>query len=350
MPAVQPITPHKVLNTALAQRTFAPVYYFHGDDDYLKDEAVQAIIDVIVDPSTRDFNLDVRRGNEVDGEALETMLSTLPMLSDRRVVVLREVQLLKKGVRSVLDRYLARPSADTVLVCTTPAGVKGDAVLLKQSDAFAFEGLSEERTRKWVVHHASTRLGLTIDADAADLLVRAAGTELLLLASELDKLASYVHGEGATRITIDAVSDIVGVRRGETMADLLDAVARREATRALDMLPHVLAQPKTSGVQLVMALGVQFLGLAYCAARQEERVHPARLSSELFAMMKEGGAFTGRPWGEATQQWMQLAPQWSAARLDAALARLADADLALKDTRVSSEEQVLTTLVLALCT
>nr|MCU0635023.1 DNA polymerase III subunit delta [Gemmatimonadaceae bacterium] len=330
-------------------RTFAAVYYFHGDDDFLKDEAIAAIIDVAVDPSTRDFNLEVRRGTEVDAATLETMLTTLPMLAERRVVVLRDVHALKKALRGVLDRYVARPAADTVLICTTPAGTKVDAALAKAADSFAFEPLTEERTRRWVTHYASDRLGRTMSPEAADLLVRAAGTGLLGLASELDKLASYAAGEHAASITADAVADVVGVRRGETMADLLDAVAARDAARALDMLPHVLAQPKTSGVQLVIALGVQFLGIAYCAARQAERAHPAKLSGELFAMMKEGGAFTARPWGEATQAWMRAAPEWSPARLDAALERLADADHALKETRVSSESQVLASLVLALC-
>jgi DNA polymerase-3 subunit delta len=342
-------TPHKALNTALATRQFAPVYYFHGDDDFLKDAAVQAVVEAAVEPSGRDFNVDVARGGEVDAEGLETMLSTLPMLSERRAVVLRDVQGLKKAVRGVLDRYVARPASDTVLVCTTPAGVKPDASLAKQATAYAFEPLTEERTRRWVAHHARERLGRAIDEDAADLLVQAAGTDLQALASELDKLASFATGDGGTTIDAAAVSAVVGVRRGETMADLLDAVAARDAARAVDMLPFVLAQPKTSGVQLVMALGTQFLALSYCVARQGERVPPARLSAELFQLMKEGAAYTGRPWGEAQQAWMRAASGWTPAQLAAAIDRLHEADLALKETRVSSELQLLSTLVLALC-
>jgi DNA polymerase III subunit delta len=349
VPATPTITPHKVLNTAIAQRTFASVYYFHGDDEYLKDEAIDGMIDAIVERSMQEFNLEVRRGGELDGEALETMLSTLPMLSDRRLVVLRDVGGLKKAVRGVLDRYLARPASDTVLVITSPAGAKADAALLKQTESFAFEPLTEERTRKWVAHYAQTKLGITIDPDATELLVRAVGTGLLSLASELDKLASHAEGEGVSGIHADAVADIVGVRRGETTVDLLDAVAARDAERALDMLAHVLAQPKTTGVQLVMALGTQTLGIAYAAARLEDRAHPAKLSGELFAMMKEGGAYPGRPWGEATQAWMKSAPRWNSQQLSRAVTQLAAADHALKDTRVSSEEQVLTSLVLALC-
>ena len=69
-------TAHKALNAALKQRAFDPVYYFHGDDNFLKDDALRQMIDVAVDPATRDFNLEVRRGGELDAETQEHGLAT----------------------------------------------------------------------------------------------------------------------------------------------------------------------------------------------------------------------------------------------------------------------------------
>src|SRR3954447_21051744 len=76
----------KALHTALKKRVFDPVYYLFGDDDYLKEGASRDIIDAAVDPSTGDFNLEIRRANEVDAEALDALISTPPMLAERRVV------------------------------------------------------------------------------------------------------------------------------------------------------------------------------------------------------------------------------------------------------------------------
>ncbi len=73
------------------------------------------------------------------------------------------------------------------------------------------------------------------------------------------------------------------------------------------------------------------------------------LSRTYFDLLKEGGAFVGRPWGEAVQRWTKVIGKWDAARCDRALDLLLTTDTALKDTRASSEEQVLETLVLALC-
>jgi len=69
-----------------------------------------------------------------------------------------------------------------------------------------------------------------------------------------------------------------------------------------------------------------------------------------FAFLKEcGSVFTGRSWGSATAAWTEGVERWNAAALDRALDTLLEADLALKESRVSSEEQLLATLVLSMC-
>ncbi|OYV66728.1 MAG: hypothetical protein B7Z72_10825 [Gemmatimonadetes bacterium 21-71-4] len=188
------------------------------------------------------------------------------------------------------------------------------------------------------------RAGSTISESAASLLEEVVGSDLSQLALEIEKLASYTHG-GA--ITEDAVSAVVGIRREETLGHLLDAVARREATTAIAALPHVLQQPKSSAVTVVMALTVQLLAIAWGEARG---LPPARLANEYYSLLKEGGSvYTGRAWGDAVTAWTKAVPKWTARELDDALAALAGADAALKETRLSSDEQMLATLILTVC-
>ena len=178
------------------------------------------------------------------------------------------------------------------------------------------------------------------------------GSDLPQLAAELDKLASFVDGgAGAPPRPIDeeAVAAVVGVRRGETMGDLLDAVAARDARRAVALVDHVLAQPKTSLVQVIMALSTQTLALACGRAMRAQGTPASRMEGEFFTLLREGGAYPGRPWGEATRAWARHLDQWSAAALDEALDLLLDADVAAKETRLSSDEQLLASLVLSLC-
>jgi DNA polymerase-3 subunit delta len=338
-------TGEKALHSALKRRVFDPVYFLYGDDEFLKEGASRDLADAAIDPSTRDFNLEMRRAGELDAEGLDALLSTPPMLAERRVVVIRDVDKLKKGVRALLDRYLAKPAHDTVLVLVAPAGVKADKGLSDRATAVEFKPLDGERLPKWIVYHAQSVHGRAITPDAVTLLIEAVGSDLPQLAVELEKLASY----STDAIDERAVSDVVGVRRGESVSDLLDAVAAKDARAALGLIPIVMQLPKTTAVSIVMALTAQMLAMAYAEAALASGVATRNLFAELMALLKDTGAYPYRPWGEAVTSWAKNTPRWSAAELDAALTMLLSVDAALKDTRVSSPEQLLTTLVLALC-
>ena len=342
---------------SLQAKSFSPVYYLYGDDDYLKAQALRALLAAAVDPAPRDFNLDIRSAAETDAETVGSLLGTPPMMAERRVVVLRDVGAMKKEARAALDRHLAAlPAADgassppdviLVLVAAATGQGKADKGLEAKSLAVEFAPLAPQRLPKWITHHVTEELHAAISAEAVALLESAVGNDLPALAAELDKLASY---SGGAEIDEDAVAAVVGVRRGETLGDFLDRVGRRDAAGALGLLAHILEQTKTTAVSVVMALTVQTLALVHALGLRERGVPAARLEGELFNLLKSApGAFTGRPWGEATRAWSRVAGSWDAESLDAALDALLCADVALKETRLSSDEQLLSTLVLEVC-
>jgi DNA polymerase-3 subunit delta len=335
----------KALHAALKTRTFDPVYFLYGEDDYLKDARARELVEAAVDPATRDFNLELRRGAELDAETLDSLLGTPPMLAERRVVVIRDVDKLRKDARALLLRYLDQPAPDTVLILVTPAGAKADRPLADRTTAVEFAPLTGDRLPRWVAYHVETVLGRTITADAVALLLEAVGADLSQLAVELEKLASYAAG------TIDeqAVAEVVGVRRGESLGTLLDAVAGKDAAAALELIGSVLQQPKTSAVSIVMNLTTQTLAMAYGAAARATGTPSRALFNEYMTLLKESGAFPGRPWGEAVTAWARNTDRWTVSELNDALSALLAADVALKETRLSSDEQLLTSLVLTLC-
>ena len=329
----------------MRDRSFERVYYFLGDDDFLKESTARELADAVLDPATRDFNFEIIRGDETTAEAIDTALGTPPMFADRRMVVIRGVSDLKKDARAALERYVSKPAPDLVLLLVDPAGEKEAGALAAASVVVDFATLSDNRILAWIAHHAATALGTTISEAAARLLFASAGSELASLASELDKLASYTDGRP---IDEDAVKAVVGVRSGETMADLLDAVADRDSSRALTLVPKVLSS-KVSAVQVIMALATQIGAVAWGRAARDRGVPPAGISNGFYTLLKAGKAFPGRPWKDAVACWQRATSKWTTPDLQRALDDLLAADIAAKDARVSSEEQLLTSLVLSLC-
>lgn len=333
----------KALREAIHDKKFAPAYYFFGEDEFLKDEALRRMIAAAVDPATRDFNLDQRKGADLDAAAVSSLLGVPPMMANRRVVVIRNVDDLRKDARTALDSYLKSPSPDTLLILTASPDAKEDKALPQKTVPVEFDPLTGAQLPKWIIARA-TELGTTIAPAAAELLQDAVGTDLSQLSTEIAKLAAYCNGR---EIDEAAVSAIVGVRREETLGRLLDAVAERDTRTALSLVAPVLSQPKSSAVVVVMALTTQTLALAVIHARN---VPMPRRASEFFGLLKMGSSnMTGRSWGEAVSAWTKASGRWTVADLDRALAALLQADLALKGSRVSSEEQVLSTAILAVC-
>lgn len=334
----------KQLASAIETRAFAPAYLFLGDDDFRKNEALTRLLDSAVDPATRDFNLEVRRGSEISAETLGSILGTPPMLADRRVVVVRDAASLKKDAKTAAEQYLNRPAPDVVFVLLQGAGEKPDPKFDK-ARVVMFDPISGPQLAKWILNRAEKNFGSAITPGAVELLQNSVGNDLSHLNIELEKLASYSNGKP---IDEDAVAAVVGVRREESLPALLDAVAARDAAAALRILPGLLEQPKSSGVFIVMVLGMQVLGTGFARSRLAKRVPPVRIDNELMTMIKESGGFPGRSWKDAVNAWIRTAPKWSDADLFAAAATLHAADRALKDTGRTTEEGILQTAILAM--
>lgn len=338
----------KTLRDAIKSGSFDAAYYITGEDEFQKEDAIEQLVDAGLDPAAADFNLDIRRAGEMDAEELGILLGTPPMMAQRRVIVLRDVGAIKKDAHGVLEAYLKSPASDVLLIMQSAAGTKEDSGISSLSTPLRFDPLTGDRIPKWIAHHAATTHKTNISPAAAELLQAAVGNDLFQLAAELDKLASYAEGR-STEISEEDVAAVVGVRRGETQSDFLDAVAERNVARALELIPHILAQPKTTAVSVVMALSTQMLAISWGRAKLDEGSPRARLNQEYFDLLRETGAFTGRPWGSAAAVWARAAERWTRESLDRALDCLLETDIALKESRVSSEEQLLATLVLSLC-
>src|SRR5712691_4693918 len=324
-----------------------PVYYLHGEEDVLKEEAVRALLDRAVPPAMRDFNVDRRAAGELDAEGLYALVNTPPLLAERRAVVLRGVEQLRKKspAREELLRYLANPNPSTLRVLVQGSGdAEPEADLAAHATAVAVGRLAPERVPGWIAHQAG-HLGLTLAPDAVELIIAAVGNDLGALAQELDKLGALAAGRTATA---DDVTAVVGVRRGETLEDLLTAALERRAAAAARLLGPVLEQAGMSGVRIVSALGTALVGTALARAELDRSGTPPRAEDAVFRHLRAARPFGLGSYKEAAARWVRWAGAWRAEELVRALRAALAADRALKGTTVTDDRGILLQLVLQL--
>lgn len=327
-----------------------PAYYLHGEEELLKDDGLRDLIAAAVEPATRDFNYDRRRAADLTADEFVTLALTPPMMAARRAVVITEAEgLLQRrqraqDLRAALASYLEKPSRETVLVLVQSAGEKPDPGLERLTASVAIRPLSPEKLEKWIRHRAKLE-GFELEDEGARHLKNAVGDDLPQLAAEIAKLGGAVQGRA---VTAEDVADLVGVRRGETVPDFVDAVTARAFDRAADKVRSLLEAPGNSGVRLVIALSISLHGVALARALQGRGEATGSIENALMAALNEARPFGLRGWKDEARRWMQDARGWTEAGIDRALAELLRADRRLKNTTLGGEVEILIEALLAM--
>lgn len=253
------------LDALLERGELDGAYFFHGDARRLRDEAAERLITAAVDPSTRDFNLDRFRGDEVEPEELARALAMPPMMAERRVVAVFEGQgLTARGRRAVEEALEAEsPGLTIVVTATIPDRSKASFydTLKKRARALEWSAPKEDELPGWIMERAASTHGLDLGAREARALASAVGPDLGRLEAELEKLATAASGGS---VDLETLRSLVPDVREVDRWGWLDEVAERSYGSALDRLPRLLSEPSESAVGLLIGMIDQhvFLGVA----------------------------------------------------------------------------------------
>ena len=318
----------------LDQGEVYPLYILFGEESYLRQQYTAAIAEGILKDAPRDFNYDFF---EADNAALEEVLSlvrTPPMMASYRVVVLSNIQTLRKADLQHLTQYIQSPLETTALLCcsTEPDIKKVPTLMQQQGVTIACQPYEGTQLRQWV-KRTVTRHQAQISDDAIEGLLRDHDHDLQTLALELDKLSTYAGAEGD--ITLADVQDVSGVSRHHSLFALSDALGTRQSAEALIVIDRLLQQGEPPLV--VFSMIVRHLRLLWSTKQMAQRhADPSRLVKAL-----------GLP-RHVCQQLLRHSSQLSTARLRHLYTLAIDADLAFK-TSNKSPQAILESLVLALC-
>lgn len=309
----------------LSDREKGGAFFLYGEDAFRKEETARALVKWHLDPETRDFNFDPLRGSEVDVESLASVLATPPLMAEWRVVLLREVEGLASSPRA-REALLAvakapPPGLALIMLATLPKDTKAKFYkdLTRASRSVGFPEVGANDVPGWLVEWAATRHGVEMTEEAARALGGAVGTDLGVLAMEVEKLASRV--DPGAPITLEAVRDAGTYVPTQDRWEWMDLLGNRDFEGALKGLSPLMSQGE-SGVFLTMGLATHFLRLG--VARSAGR-----------------GALEGilphhQKW--LASRLMQQAARWSVDDLRAALKGLKKADRVFKSTSLSDEK------------
>ena len=92
-------TPPNILREIQANKV-RPVYLLCGEENFLIEGTLKQMLDHLLPPETRDFNLSFLEGENVTTQEILSQVDTYPVMSEWRVVVVRDTGLFKTQQRS----------------------------------------------------------------------------------------------------------------------------------------------------------------------------------------------------------------------------------------------------------
>ncbi len=244
----------------------------------------------------------------------------------------------------MLYQYLDHPSTTTVLILVHGSGEKPVDRLVGLTAHVEIDALTPELLRRWVASNAR-KSGIELAPDAVEHLIDAVGEDLGPLSMEIAKIAAAVSPD--VPVTVEQVSQLAGVRRGETMVDWVEAVLQRDPI-AVDLLTVVLSQPGVNAVKMVTEVGTALLGVRAARALLDEGTSPKLVADQLYRFLRQTHLQGVGLWSEEAKRWTRAAALWTGEKLEHALVEVLEADRALKTTSLTDERGILASLLIRL--
>jgi DNA polymerase-3 subunit delta len=234
-------------------------YVLVGDDVFLYERCRRAVLDALVPADLRDFclsEIDLAETNIF--EALDRA-QTPSLMAPFQVLFIRNLkQLYTRGAKkeefAALEAYFRSPNPQAlVLFVADHLRIPSDPRRMDLQDKDRYERIREtlgdwcglvELARvdevdalKWMAAEAKRR-EVVFEQDAARELADALGADMMLIASEMEKLVLYA---GAKRhVTLGDVETMVLAAKQRSLYELTDAISAKDRARALSLLHGLL--------------------------------------------------------------------------------------------------------------
>jgi len=239
--------------------TLRPGYVLLGDEVYLYDRCRKAVRATLAPEPSRDFCLhDLDLAETSIFEVLDRA-QTPSLMAPFQVLFVRNLKTLygrgsKKEEFAAIDAYFRSPNPSAlILFVADHLRIPTDLRKMDYQDKERYEKIREtlgdwcgfvELARveendaiKWVTTTAESR-SVKFDPDAARELVDSLGVDMMLIASEFEKLLLYV--EGKNRVTLGDVETMVLAAKQRSLYELTDAISAKDRPRALLLLHGLL--------------------------------------------------------------------------------------------------------------
>ena len=263
----------------LKNKVYHPVYFLMGEEPYFIDAVANYIEKNVLDDSEKEFNQTILYGGETNILQVISEAKSYPMMSNYRVVIIKEAQNMKgltpsgspkggeKGEgteekKNPLENYLNNPQKSTILVfChkykTVDMRSAFAKTLGKKAVVMKSDTMYDYKVPKWIEGFLAEKK-YSIEPQAGALLTEFLGNDLSKIANELEKLFINIPEDkdlpAGRQVTTDHIYKYIGISKEYNNFELQSAIGKRDALKANRILNYFASNPKDNPLVMTVAL------------------------------------------------------------------------------------------------
>lgn len=229
----------KTIDNDIKRNEFKKVYLLYGEERYLIRQYRDKLKNAMASPDDT-MNFSTFEGDDINVKEIIDLAETLPFFAERRVILVEDSKLFKKG-GDELGEYLAALPETTYFIFVEKEVDKRSRLFkaaTKQGNAVEFTTQTDETLMKWVGGRIRKE-GKNITQAAYQLFIGKTGTDMQNIEKELEKLLCYTMDKEV--IEPEDVEAITTEQINNKVFEMVDAIASHKQKHALDLYYDLLA-------------------------------------------------------------------------------------------------------------
>jgi DNA polymerase-3 subunit delta len=312
--AVKRISPGE-LDRALVSSEAAPVYLLLGPEVVMRDRALAALREKVVEGEFGAFNYRSIEVAGLDATALSAEMRVLPMGGGRRLIVLGPADRLLKDQLKALASYADDPSPATCFVVV--ANEAKEALIKALAGAVVVDCSTPYEDRiPGELESTARSMNVRLERGAAAILGALCGRDLSRAVAELRKAADRVGPAGT--VTEALVRDLAGGGQAGDIYKVASALARGDTAGAVRSVRRYLETQERAEPRVLYEMGLHLRRLLVARAHLAEGRSPKEAARGAGVFWKDADAFA------------EALPRWSEERIIRAFRDLLEADRRVK--------------------
>ncbi len=287
------------LKASISQKKLAHAYMFVGSRGIGKTSIARIFAREIGTQDSDLYEIDAASNRGIDDiREIRDGVHSLPFESPYKVYLIDEVHMLTKEAWNALLKTLEEPPSHVIFILATTETEKIPETIISRCQVFTFKKPTA-RILADVILHTAEKEGFTIEEQAAELIALSADGSFRDAHGILQKIlsASDVESEKGKKqkISIDSVSELIGVPQKKIVFDFIEAVATKNIEAGSMLLEHMEEKQIQYPLFLFLAVDAVRAILLYAHAPQSFKTLYAHLSED---DVEEVGRLAGLKKGE----------------------------------------------------